>query len=169
MGSSITLFHYHSTVFLLFISSILFFSLLNSYSITNARHHHITPSITVSVCIDDCYSLHYISCLSGCRWSMFGKQENKTTLMVQQLNAWSEKHSNYNICNDKMTKRLNEPYHFHDIWSINIIMNGMVAVAATFNTIFVRFRHTFFWCMVWVLCVCVCVCYNKFNCVRFGF
>lgn len=123
------------------------FSLPNSYSITNARHHHITPSITVSVCIDNCYSLHYISCLSGCRWSMFGKQQNKTTLMVQQLNVWSEKHSYYNICNNKMTKRLNEPYHFHDIWSTNIIIiNAMVA--ATFNHIP---------SMVWVLCACVCL------------
>lgn len=80
-------------------------------------------------------------------------EQNKTTLMVQQLNAWMKSNRNYNICimyNNKMTKRLNEPNHFHDIWSINV-MNGMVA--ATFNNIFVRLSiHS---SVSWYGCMCI--------------
>lgn len=145
MGSSITLFHYHSTFssssyFLLYFFNLFSFCLakqLFDYKCTSPSYYTIHNRFRLH------RRLLFISIWMPLM-PMFGKQQNKTTLMVQQLNASSEKHSNYNTHNN-MTKRLNEPNHFHDIWSINI-MNGMVA--ATFNNIIF---------LMYGLCLCVCV------------
>lgn len=162
MGSSITLFHYHSTT-IFFSSSFYFFGVfcfclakqLFDYKCTSPSYYTIHNRFRLHRRLLFT-SLYLISIWMPLIDVWETTKQNKITLMVQQLNASTEKHSNYNIHNNNMTKRLNEPNHFHDIWSINI-MNGMVA--ATFNNIILLMHGL----------GVMCVCYNKFNCVRFGF
>lgn len=142
--------------FLLFISSmfIFFFNAkqLFDYKCTSPSYYTIHNRFRMHRRL--LFTSLYISFLSGCRWTMFEKKNNKTKTNAYGPAIKCVKWKAFELQYNKMTKIRHEPNHFHDIWSINI-MKEMVAV--TFNNNFVRFSILYS-SDAWLGYVCVCVC-----------